>query len=87
MVASTDSYRLRWESVEATMEIEKVRPDTKADTLKSYYHALVTGLRKHLPPGEFESLAGELKTKGSRPDSWTDNQKSFRTRLPYFSIS
>ena len=41
------------------MEIEKVRPDTKADTLKSYYHALVAGLRKHLPVGEFESLAGE----------------------------
>jgi hypothetical protein len=55
-----------WELVLAAMEAEKVRPGTKAGTRIWHYHALVAGLEKHLPAGEFESLDDQLKTKGSR---------------------
>ncbi len=63
------------------MEIEKVCPGIKADTLTSHYNSLVSGVRKHLPADEFESLVGELKTKGSREDSWTDNQNLALPRI------
>jgi hypothetical protein len=55
-----------WESVEMDMEAEQVRPDTKAGAQRAHYSALVAGLKKHLPAGQFETLAGKLKTKGSR---------------------
>ncbi len=70
-----------WASVQAAMEIEKVRPGTKASALSAHYYALVAGVRKHLPAGEFESLAGELKTPWSRADLWTDNQNLALARI------
>jgi hypothetical protein len=70
-----------WASVEAAMEIEEVRPGAKAGALMSHYNSLVAGVRKHLPAGDFASLAGELKTKGSRADSWTDNQNLALARI------
>jgi hypothetical protein len=70
-----------WESVQAAWEIEKVRPGIEASALSTHYYALVAGVRKHLPASEFASLAGELKTKGSRADSWTDNQNLALARV------
>jgi hypothetical protein len=63
------------------MEAEKVRPGTEAGALTSHYHSLIVGLEKHLPAGEFETLSGNLKTKGFRVNSWTETQNLALVRI------